>query len=545
MLHQEPLLESKVRSILKRDEEVAKSRGRSPYWAGIMEHLQFIKDEDQRNTVFMHTVQSMKYALSLSEATTTAATTPGGYNKAMLPTIIRRVLPQVVATKFVATRQLDVPTQIIQTFRLNRKNAKDGVGAGTEWADPSQVARYTPNTTVTGQVVGQNIWQGNKFALDPNYSAQSVQGEVMSASAASASDGQTLAYGPLLPGSAQVMLVPDNDPRSGVVYAYDNGAGLFTKQSTGVVIAGVTIANYGVLNGTAPMVNLASLGSPTTAASGLGIQAGSGATGTGPDTFHWEINYSFSLERNKTGLSEISFAMDTIQVSAKARKNFAQISAEAIQDLEAYTDGKLDALKELVTAMTETMALEIDQELTLAMMQTAAKTATWDAKYPVGQFRGTQAEYNQTLVHKMNFVSNDMSVDYLRGDDFFAICHPHLFNILQNTNNFKMTDLNHLHQGDFSVSAEKTGTIDSYTIAKNAYHPQSDKMLMGYTSKDLAKAPYAYFPYVTYLTPPQADVLSGDMFSTIVGLQQRYDHKVLLDGKYGLANLQVNNMYQS
>ena len=517
MLNQEPLLEDKVRSILKRDEEVAKSRGRSPYWAGIMEHLQGIKDPDQRNTVFMHTVQSMKYALSLSEATTTAATTPGGYNKAMLPTIIRRVLPQVVATKFVATRQLDVPTQIIQTFRLNRKNAKDGVQAGAEWADPSLLARYTPTTNPTGQ----NIWQGNKFALDPNFSAQSVAGEALTAA-----DGQTLAYGPLLPGSPQILLVADNDPRSGVVVAYDNGAGMFMRQTTGLPYTGVTVANYGLLNSTAPSINAAALDA-----------AGGGN--------HYEMNYSFSLERNTTKLSEVSFAMDTIQVSAKARKNFAQISAEAIQDLEAYTDGKLDALKELVTAMTETMALEIDQELTLAMMNVAAKTATWDAKYPVGEFRGTQAEYNQTLVHKMNFVSNDMSVDYLRGDDFFAICHPHLFNILQNTNNFKMTDLNHLHQGDFNVSAEKTGTIDNYTIAKNAYFPQSDKMLMGYTSKDLAKAPYAYFPYVTYLTPPQADVLSGDMFSTIVGLQQRYDHKVLLDGKYGLANLQVTNMYQA
>ena len=541
MLNQEPLLEAKVKSILSRDAEVAKSRGRSPYWAGIMEHLQGIQDPDQRNTVFMHTVQSMKYALSLSEATTTAATTPGGYNKAMLPTIIRRVLPQVVATKFVATRQLDVPTQIIQTFRLNRKNAKDGVQAGAEWADPSQLNRYSPVTNATGQVVGQNVWQGNKFALDPNYSAQSVAGEVLAASHTAPASSVTLAYGPLLPGSAQIMLVPDHDPRGAQVYGYDNGAGLFIKQSDSSVLSGCTVTNYGVLNGTAPSVALASLGQPD---STMTVPAGQGGNLT-PDTFHWEINYSFSLERNKTALSEVSFAMDTIQVSAKARKNFAQISAEAIQDLEAYTDGKLDALKELVTAMTETMALEIDQELTLAMMNTAAKTSVWDAKYPAQEFRGTQMEYNQTLVHKMNFISNDMSVDYLRGDDFFAICHPHLFNILQNTNNFKMTDLSHLHQGDFSVSAEKTGTIDSYTIAKNAYHPQSDTMLMGYTSKDLAKAPYAYFPYVTYLTPPQADVLSGDMFSTIVGLQQRYDHKVLLDGKYGLAKLQVQNMYNA
>ena len=522
MLNQEPLLEDKVRSILKRDEEVAKSRGRSPYWAGIMEHLQSIADPDTRNTVFMHTVQSMKYALSLSEATTTAATTPGGYNKAMLPTIIRRVLPQVVATKFVATRQLDVPTQIIQTFRLNRKNAKNGVAAGAEWADPSANQRYNSKATTP-------TWQGNKAGLDPNFSSQEVSSEVpVAVDGATPVDGTALAYGPLLPGSLKVYLVKKFDPRDKVLKAYDNGAGLLMDATTGLA-TGATIANYGMLNSTAPTVNLSALPAPTAGA----IEAST----------QYVVDYSFSIERNTKNLSEVSFAMDTIQVSAKARKNFAQISAEAIQDLEAYTDGKLDALKELVTAMTETMALEIDQELTLAMMQAAAKTATWDSVYPTGEFRGTQAEYNQTLVHKMNFVSNDMSVDYLRGDDFFAICHPHVFNILQNTNNFKMTDLNHMHQGDFNVSAEKVGTIDSYTIAKNAYHPQSDKMLMGYTSKDLAKAPYAYFPYVTYLTPPQADVLSGDMFSTIVGLQQRYDHKVLLDGKYGLANLQVQNLY--
>jgi hypothetical protein len=529
MLNQEPLLEDKVRSILKRDEEVAKSRGRSPYWAGIMEHLQGIKDPDTRNTVFMHTVQSMKYALSLSEATTTAATTPGGYNKAMLPTIIRRVLPQVVATKFVATRQLDVPTQIIQTFRLNRKTAKNGVAAGAEWADPQYNQRY--QNGATGNTA---TWQGNKAGLDPNFSSQDVSGEVPTQTDGAAPAAGNLAFGPLLPGSFKVYLVSKTNPRTRTLLAYDNGAGLLISAhaSSGTAIGSPTaaaITNYGLLNGTAPAVDTSTFTAPTSGATEASTQ--------------FEYDYSFSLERNKTGLSEVSFAMDTIQVSAKARKNFAQISAEAIQDLEAYTDGKLDALKELVTAMTETMALEIDQELTLAMMNAAGKTATWDSVYPSNQFRGTQAEYNQTLVHKMNFVSNDMSVDYLRGDDFFAICHPHVFNILQNTNNFKMTDLNHLHQGEFNVSAEKVGTIDSYTIAKNAYHPQSDKMLMGYTSKDLAKAPYAYFPYVTYLTPPQADVLSGDMFSTIVGLQQRYDHKVLLDGKYGLANLQVQNLY--
>ncbi|MCI4437253.1 MAG: hypothetical protein JHC33_10650 [Ignisphaera sp.] len=519
MLNQEPLLEDKVRSILKRDEEVAKSRGRSPYWAGIMEHLQGIKDPDQRNTVFMHTVQSMKYALSLSEATTTAATTPGGYNKAMLPTIIRRVLPQVVATKFVATRQLDVPTQIIQTFRLNRKTAKNGVAAGSEWADPSGIKRYSPTgNTPTGN------WQGNKASLDPNFSAQEVVGEGGTTGFSVSNGPHSLDFGPLLPGSCKFSVVMDTDPRDRTDYAYDNGAGTFILSATGMVTTEFAVSSYGLLNDTAPSITCASVT----------------AAGTG---YHYEVDYSFSLERNTKKLSEVSFAMDTIQVSAKARKNFAQISAEAIQDLEAYTDGKLDALKELVTAMTETMALEIDQELTLAMMQAAGKKATWDAIYPVGEFRGTQAEWNQTLVHKMNFLSNDMSVDYLRGDDFFAICHPHVFNILQNTNNFKMTDLNHLHQGDFNVSAEKVGTVDNYTIAKNAYHPQSDKMLMGYTSKDLAKAPYAYFPYVTYLTPPQADVMSGDMFSTIVGLQQRYDHKVLLDGQYGLGKLTVTNMY--
>jgi hypothetical protein len=506
----EPLLEEKVKQILAKDSNLAKAKGKAPFWAAIMESLQDVKDENLRNTVFMHTVQSMKYALTpLQEATVSSQV--AGYNKAMLPTIIKRVMPQIVATKFVATRQLDVPTQIIQTFRLNRKTPKDGQAAGAEWFDPQYNKLYTEGAS------GSTSWQGNKGSLDPNYSSQEISGEL-----AGAPGPVTLQHGPLIPGSLAIYKVNDLTPRDRSFVGADDGTGTIKKAAVTVT----TITGYGSLNGAKPVVDM------TTTASLPVPGAG----------YHYELDYSIGLERNKD-LSEVSFAMDLIQVTAKARKNFAQISAEAIQDLEAYSDGKLDALKELVTAMTETMALEIDLELTQAMMSVSGKFATWDAQYASGLFRGTQADFNETLVHKMNFLANDMSVDYLRGEDFFAICHPHVYTKLQNTNRFKLAGADHSHGGEYSVGQEKLGVIDNFTVAKNPYFPQSDKMLLGYTSKDLTKAPYAYFPYVTYLTPPTVDVMSGDMFSTVVGLQQRYDHKPLLDGKYGLGVLQVQNLF--
>lgn len=509
-LHHEPLLEDKVKQVLARDAALAKDKGKAPFWAAIMESLEDVKDVDLRNQIFMHTVQSMRYALSntLQEATTSSQV--AGYNKAMLPTIIRRVMPQVVATKFVATRQLDVPTQIIQTFRLNRKTDRNGIGAGAEWFDPKYNKRFDKGNPTE--------WQGNREGLDPNYSSQTISGE-----RGVTGGSYTLQHGPLIPGSFVLYKVNDLNPRDKSYVGADDATGTI-KTAGGTTLT--TITGYGVLNGAKPTVDL---GAGTLPAAGAG--------------YHYELEYSISLERSKD-LSEVSFAMDQIQVTAKARKNFAQISAEAIQDLEAYSEGKLDALKELVTAMTETMALEIDQELTLAMMNTAGKAATWDAKYESGLFRGTQADFNETLVHKMNFLANDMSVDYLRGEDFFCITHPHLYTILQNTNRFKLGGQDHSHAGEYSVGqSEKFGVVDNFTVAKSPYFPQSDKMLIGYTSKDLTKAPYAYFPYVTYLTPPTVDVMGGDMFSTIVGLQQRYDHKKLLDGEQGLGILNVKNLY--
>ena len=81
LLHNEPLLEDKVKQVLSKDAAIAKDKGKAPFWGAIMESLQDIKDSDLRNQIFMHTVQSMKYALTpLQEATTSSQV--AGYNKA-------------------------------------------------------------------------------------------------------------------------------------------------------------------------------------------------------------------------------------------------------------------------------------------------------------------------------------------------------------------------------------------------------------------------------------------------------------------------------
>jgi len=510
------LLEEKVQSILKQDRDNAKNSKNSPFWTAFMESLQNVKDVAKRNQIFMHTFESLKYAKRLSEAT--VSNQVAGYNKVMLPTIIRRVMPQVAATKFISTHQLSVPTQIVQTFRPARNTAKDGIVAGKEFFDPSLTERYLNDAGT------QAVWQGNKKMFDPFYSSQFIQGEL-----GNVSGSVSLEHGPIVAGSLVVYQVKNSDPRVRIFVGVDDGSGAIVD--AGGAPTGASISSFGALNGSLPVADLSALSS-------LVIADAPGTPG-----FHLEVDYSIQLERNR-GLSEITWKMDLIHVNATSRKNFAQISAEAIQDLEAYTDGKLDALKELVTTMTETMILEIDQELILGMMKTAGKSTSWDARYETGMFRGTQAEFNQTLVHRMNFLANDMSVDYLRGDDFFCITHPHVYNILQNTVNFHLSGGDNDHQKEYNVGeAGKVGIVDNFSVIKTPIFPMSDKMLIGYASKELSKTPYAYFPYVTYLTPNMPDVMSGDPFSSLVGLQQRYDHKPMLDGSFGLGVLSVQNMY--
>jgi len=515
----EMLSEQRVKAILERDESAAKKAGKSSFWKTFNENLQTVtNDPEYRNTIFLHAVKSLQYATRnqpLTEATTSSSVAT--YNKAMLPTIITRVFPQIVVTKFIATRQLDVPTQVIQTFRLSRNTTKGATTAGREYMDPANYKKFG-----SGSTAYEDMTQG----IDPNYSGQVVN-EVGGTSALS---GYTPTYSPYISGTASISVYDSTNPRNTAVIAVDNGAGAMAAVAPSVINGTITVNGSGV-----PSISLAETAANAFTAAGL---TGLGGTAT------FQVSYQYNQERNKA-LGEVSFVQSLIQVSTRSRKNFAQISAEAIQDLEAYTEGRMDALKELVGGMTESMALEIDLEMMMDMMANAGKVSTYDASYPANSFRGTMFQKNQELVHKMNYLANDMSIDFLRGEGMFAVTHPHVFTLLQNTAEFKMQDMSHKPQGESEIGGEKFGTVNNFTVARAPQFPQSDKILMGFTSKDLGKAPYAYFPFVTYLTPPSIDVLSGDIFSTVVGLQQRYDHQVLLDGAHGLGVLQVQNLYTS
>lgn len=534
----EPLHEEVVRKILARDEAAAKKAGKASFWKTFNENLEgVIADKDFRNTVLLHAVKSLQYASRqspLTEATTSGQTAlgAGGYNKAMLPTIITRVFPQIVATKFIATRQLDVPTQLIQTFRLSKNTAKNGSSVGDEFFDPSGYGYKSP--------AGQKQYK-NGANFDAFYSSQKVT-ELRTPTTNTAVPVTALSYGTfpngvagdaLVPNSITVSAVLNVDPRVRLVVAIQSGATL---------VAAGSITGTGSVSGATPTW-IPNSNDNNVIIAAFSLQA-PGQAATDYTGYKYEFSYSYNQERN-ANMSEISFKMSTINAVAKSRKNFAQISAEAIQDLEAYSEGKLDALKELVSGMTESMALEIDLEIMLAMMNSAGKTSAYDAKYPSTTFHGTTYQKNQELVHRMNYLANDMSIDFLRGEGMFAITHPHVFTLLQNTQEFRMNSVDHKAQGTFDVQADKFGTVNNFTVAKAPQFPFSDRVLMGFTSKDLAKAPYAYFPFVTYLTPPSIDVRSGDIFSSVVGLQQRYDHQPLLDGSYGLGVLTVNNLYDT
>ena len=515
------LTEQRVKTILERDEQAAKKVGKSSFWKTFNENLEgVIKDSEYRNTVFLHAVKSLQYATKnqpLTEATTSSSVAT--YNKAMLPTIITRVFPQIVVTKFIATRQLDVPTQVIQTFRLTRNTTKGGTTAGAEYMDPNSYKKYG-----SGATQYEDMTRG----IDPFYSSQQVTEN--GPAGGSSMVGYTPTYSPFIAGTAVVSVFDSGNPRSSFVVAIDNGAGTLTAQ------LGTAGGTYTVNGSGVPAFSIAQ------SATNAWNAATSSAALIGTATY--SVQYAYNQERNKA-LGEVSFVQSMIQVQTRSRKNFAQISAEAIQDLEAYTEGRMDALKELVSGMTESMALEIDLEMMMDMMANAGKISTYDAAYPANEFRGTMFQKNQELVHKMNYIANDMSIDFLRGEGMFAVTHPHVFTLLQNTAEFKMTDFDHKAQGESTIGGEKFGSINNFTVARAPQFPQSDKILMGFTSKDLGKAPYAYFPFVTYLTPPSIDVLSGDIFSTVVGLQQRYDHQVLLDGSHGLGVLQVQNLYSA
>ena len=223
---------------------------------------------------------------------------------------------------------------------------------------------------------------------------------------------------------------------------------------------------------------------------------------------------------------------------AKTRKLKAVWTPELAQDLNAYHS--VDGEAELTAMLTEYVSMEIDLEI-LDMLITDAQTVDyWSVKqgndynssagnFTNTTFYGTRFEWYQTLVGKIQKVSNEIHKLTLRGGANFVVCGPQVATILESIPGY-MTDTDG-NQTSFAMGVQKMGALTNrFTVYKNPYMDENT-ILLGYRGSNFLETGAVYAPYVPLIMTPL--VYDPNDFTPRKGVMTRYAKKMIRPEFYG------------
>jgi hypothetical protein len=253
----------------------------------------------------------------------------------------------------------------------------------------------------------------------------------------------------------------------------------------------------------------------------------------------------WGLENNPR-IPEIDIKVDSVAVTAMTKKLKAKWTPELGQDLNAYHN--LDAEVELTSILSEQIALEIDQEILVDLIQGAqAATYYWSrspglfvnretgleigASSAAPDFTGTVSEWYETLAETINDVSAQIHRKTLRGGANFVVCGPEVANVLEFTAGFRASVTADDEKG--SIGAVRVGSLSKkFDVLVDPYFPRTI-VLVGRRGSSFLESGYVYAPYVPLQTTPT--IFGPEDFVPRKGVMTRYAKKMVRPDMYGLV----------
>ena len=251
---------------------------------------------------------------------------------------------------------------------------------------------------------------------------------------------------------------------------------------------------------------------------------------------------------DQLSIPEVNLELRSLPIVAKTRKLKAVWSPELAQDLNAYHS--VDAEAELTSMLSDYISMEIDLEILDMLVSDAQTTDYWSAKagedYDSGTsafitnvFYGTRFEWYQTLVAKIQKVSNEIHRLTLRGGANFVVCSPKVATILESLPGYNSSP------GDadaaatqFAMGVSKVGQVAGrYTVYKNPYMTENN-ILVGFRGSNFLETGAVYSPYVPLITTPL--VYDPSDFTPRKGVMTRYAKKMIRPEFY--ANIKVKSL---
>lgn len=240
-------------------------------------------------------------------------------------------------------------------------------------------------------------------------------------------------------------------------------------------------------------------------------------------------NYA-KLEENSE-MAEVTFELKEVTVDVTTRKMRAQWTPELAQDVAAFQN--IDAEAELTALLSEQMAAEIDREILRDLRSGAAWTLRWDyngLRNQSSTYYGTQKDWNQTLMTKINQISAQIHKSTLRGGASWIVVSPEVSAVLDDLEYFHVSNASP-EEDKYNMGIEKVGTLGGrYTVYRDPYAP-AGTILIGHKGSSILESGYIYAPYVPMqLTPTMYNPFD---FKPIKGIMTRYAKKMVNNKFYG------------
>ena len=194
--------------------------------------------------------------------------------------------------------------------------------------------------------------------------------------------------------------------------------------------------------------------------------------------------------------------------------------------------------------------MEIDLEILDMLINDAITTDYWSAKqgndYDAGSnafknttFYGTRFEWYQTLVAKVQKMSNEIHRLTLRGGANFIVCGPKIATILESLPGYNKQSSENA-ASKFAMGVSSVGAVDGrFTVYKNPYMDENT-ILVGFRGSNFLETGAVYAPYVPLIMTPL--VYDPSDFTPRKGVMTRYAKKMIRPEFYGKIAIKDLNL---
>ena len=467
----------------------------------------------------------------ISENSTTSPSAGGGvgdeeWSGVALP-LVRRVFGNIVAQELVSVQPMNLPSGLV--FYLDFKY---GTAAGKFSANDSIHGKTGPNSP-SGSVAPfgtDGLYGVGKYGYSISQSAVSVA--ITSAPVASFKDidFNSEDSASITAGLFKISLAKTNFPEADFTavrswnFAEDGVTNVLNQYTK------VSGANVDIIVDSAKALN--ATGSYTVNY----VKQPSAAT---RGDFEDRIG---NANVDQLSIPEVNLEMRSLPIVAKTRKLKAVWSPELAQDLNAYHS--VDAEAELTSMLSDYISMEIDLEILDMLISDAQTEEYWSAKagedfdsgtnsFATTTFYGTRFEWYQTLVSKIQKVSNEIHRLTLRGGANFVVVAPKVATILESLPGY-VSQPGDGGNDQFGMGISKIGqAAGRYTIYKNPYMTENS-ILVGFRGSNFLETGAVYSPYVPLITTPL--VYDPSDFTPRKGVMTRYAKKMIRPEFYGLIH---------